>query len=318
MSDASDFFGNSSGLLVRPPKRFIPASRGSANVHYHKDGRTILSRPAAGTHLVATESLVSLINTSTGNLVASHSPSTLTGSDPALGAPEVIRFAGIVYDSAAGFYYGIVIGNTGAKLFRINDSTGAATNPGAAVTLGFRAVWEYILYAEISGGNVVFFTCSSSGIAYEHRLSISTGAIVSENQPVTLSDGTVVGQFASINVVGGGTEFPPCYVTADKSALIQFCFPAGSSGGAAYPFNDSQFGVSFAKGGISTASPTAFAMPNDGTGLMGARSYHFTGESLTYTRNTENRGQVSPGWRQYDRADFDRYVKAIIKAAAGV
>lgn len=306
MQSASDFFtAGSSPYAVTPPKRITPASRGNGNNGYWQSGG-FLSRLSAGTTIVpgarpsgSAANSMQLLSASTGNVIATLTSSTLwSGHTSAYFAPETL-----CYDYAAGFWYCLIldIGSGSAILAKINDTTGAASLVGSAFTLTDSANW-YGGTAWISGGNMLYLATNSTmpatspGGAYLHTISISTGVPSSQNGSFSLSDGTNLSAAGPVMLDG-------VYITSDQSAIVSFT--RGSLQGAAL----SGLSLRFAKGGQVVMSRPGVIVPDEFAGLYGRGIYN--GECLSFIGSTYL-------WPTFDRADFDRYVKALIKANAGV
>lgn len=298
MQDASSFFGTAGGLLARPPKRVVPANRGANNAYINavNGSNFVPCRVAAGTFMALprrgiTGDVFSLYSATNGSLIA---------STPA--ATDGYCWDSLVYDYTAGFFYVLGFIGTTLQLYKINDTTGARTAVGSAFTPATVANWTFAVgggHAYISGANMKFVSIPNH-VPYVHTINLSTGAIVSQDQALTLSDGTVVKQFfQSANV-----HF---YITADESAAVSLqSYPAD------YPLRT----ISFVKGGVNAAhsSNNAMLFPNDGTGS--AMRMIWNGECLVAVADGNN--NIGRGWRYVDRADYDRYLKALIKATAGV
>ncbi len=293
MQDASSFFGGSGGLYARPPKRIKPANRGAANA-YVMGSNTIPSRVAAGTYLelpyvYGSTGAVTLRQASTGNSLGSST-----------GLANGWLSYSFCYDWVAGIFYGIAASSTQIQLYQINDTTGAITAVGGLQTPANIANWTGTAatgagHAYIVAGNLKFITNETgTGTMRVHTVSLSTGAIVSQDQALTLSDGTTVTRLEGIS-----------YVTADESAVIS------QASDPTYGYSQ----IAFAKGGTVLFRTRNATYPADGVAGAPQARWVYNGESVCLVGVAS---VAQPGWRFYDRTDFDRYVKELIKAIAGV
>lgn len=288
MQDAGSFFGGSGGLLVKQPKRVTPANRGAANAYVHGSSLNIPSRLAAGTYLQL-PSAAGVAGASWYLRSASNGSAIASNAGPADGW----LWSSFAYDWVNGFYYCLGKSGSTIQLYKINDTTGAQTAVSSAFAPATISNWAYSAtwgHAYITGGNLKFICGQNGGGVVWHTVSLTTGAIVAQDQGLVLSDSTSVAQFSP----------PLAHVTADESAI--FSATQSTYGG--------QVSVAFAKGGV--VLPVAqFAFQFDA--VPTPTRWIYNGESVTAVGLN---GLY--GWRYYDRNDFDRYVKAIIKAAAGV
>lgn len=295
--DAADFFSGGY-YLARPPKRVVPADRGAKNAYINavNGGNLIPCRVAAGTYLALptrgnSSGVFSLYNATNGSLIASTPTST-----------DGYSLESLIYDSTAGFFYVLGYAGTTVQLYKINDTTGARTAVGSAFSPATLANWPFSLgggHAYISGGNMKLVSVPVN-VPYVHTINLTTGGLVTQDQALTLSDGTVVKQF----YLPAGSHF---YITADESAAVSI--PAFT---ADYPLRS----LSFVKAGVNAAhsSNNAMLFPNDGA-ASGLRML-WNGECLVAICDATN--NLARGWRYVDRTDYDRYVQALIKATAGV
>lgn len=314
MQDAGSFFG-AGGLIAKPPKRIVPANRGAGNVHFYRNsGQQVLSRAAANSHLNwgltnGGAASISLVNTSNGNTIA-----TILANHGSWGSGPSLMRSSLVYDWVNGFYYVISKDSTQAKLLKINDTTGAVTAM-STITLATSANWYDLGHSWVSGGNLKFLSVNpgANAAAYLHTISLADGSIVSQNQTFALSDGTQV-PFLGGTSTSWNASF---YVTADESSAICFSLPSNAVSTTSAQEGTSNISIGFAKGGVCAVGMRSFIIPNDFTGIHAYSRFVNTADGVNVF-GFLNTNVYQSGWPIFDRADFDRYVKAIIKAAAGV
>lgn len=313
MSDFSQFFATSSGLYAAPPKRItIAGFGGSALVQTYGDQGAIPCAAAAGTFFTINNAIgpnytfnglggagnLLLKNAISGATVASISPSAVvSGTSPTWSSI-------LAYDATArALYVGAWNAAGQIQLAKLSDTTGAVTLIGSAFTPTTLANWYSPSYSTaamlgattfLDGlGNLVHL---QNGVA--HSVNAGTAAINYQNGNYSLADGTTLSNLSP------NDGLPAPYITADNTAALWL---------SSSPTNSYQT-VSFAKSGVF--APNAVA-PSDGV-IQGNVRLLRTTQYVAVIWPSLVSGGASPGWRFFDPTDFDRYVKDLIKAIAGV